>query len=64
MKKQKKIVEIKKEPELPASPEPPKKPILPQTFKRPPMNNFFSPGSRIRLDQRSRFFARTRRGGI
>lgn len=39
----------------------PKKPVLPPIFKRPVVNTF-SPGSKIRQDQRKQFFSRTRRG--
>lgn len=40
------------------------KPVIPFVFKKPPMASTFSKGSAIRQDNRGRFFARTRRGGI
>jgi hypothetical protein len=38
------------------------KPVIPPIFKRPPMKNSFSQGSKIRQDGKNRFFSRTRRG--
>jgi hypothetical protein len=64
MSNRKKKIDAKKEPVLPPSPEPPKKPVSKLAFKPPVLNPPFPTGARIRLDQRSRFFSRTRRGGI
>jgi len=47
--------------DVPVQPVLPKKPTLPPVFKRPVINTF-SPGSKIRQDQRRQFFSRTRRG--
>jgi hypothetical protein len=69
MKKTKtKPVEIK--PTQPIAPQPkiqsPKahKPAPPITFQKPPLTNPFAKGWNLRQDNRGKFFARTRRGGI